>query len=236
MHAKKLAILQSNYIPWKGYFDIIAAVDEFIIYDDVQFTKNDWRNRNKIKTASGFDWISIPVGKNIKRKICEVIIPNNGWQSRHWKALELSYSNAPHFLEITEFLKPLYLDNQYETLTELNVSFINAICNFLNIKTKISHSWEYGGAGGRSERLIDICLKAGATEYISGPSAKNYLDETFFLKNNINISWFDYCDYPVYPQLWGNYQNEVTILDLLFNCGRDSYKYMKNAPILGSIK
>lgn len=224
---KKIAIVQSNYIPWKGYFDMIAAVDEFILYDDVQFTKNDWRNRNKIKTPKGVEWISVPVGQDINRKIRDVILPNSAWAEKHWKTLFANYRKAPCFNELAEVLEPLYLRSQHGTLSQLNRAFIESICRYLGIRTKISNSWEYELAPGRIDRLVSLCSQANANEYISGPAAKNYIDEAIFQDNNIQVTWFDYSGYSPYPQLWGEFTHEVTILDLLFNCGKNSHHYMK---------
>jgi len=224
---KKIAILQSNYIPWKGYFDMIAAVDEFILYDDVQFTKNDWRNRNKIKTPKGLEWISIPVGQNINRRIRDVSLPNDSWQKKHWKTLMSNYGNAPHFNAIAIWLKPLYLEQSYTHLSQMNRYFIEAVCNYLGIKTVITNSWDYIIFDGKTERLVDLCTQSGGTEYITGPAAKNYLEENKFNKRGIKLIWFDYAGYPEYPQLWGKFNHEVSILDLLFNCGTDASHYMK---------
>jgi WbqC-like protein family len=225
---KTIAILQSNYIPWKGYFDLIAAVDEFILYDDMQFTKNDWRNRNKIKTPKGLEWLSIPVGSDISRRIRDVQLPNNGWQQKHLKTLEINYGRTAFFEEVINLLKPFYLNQQIGTLTEFNRALIQAVCDYLNIKTKISYSWDYNLGEGKTERLVSLCQQAGATEYISGPAAKDYLDEAMFNKENIQVSWFDYSGYQAYPQLWGAFEHGVSVLDLLFNCGSSARTYMKN--------
>lgn len=227
---KKVAILQSNYVPWKGYFDMIAAVDEFIIYDDVQFTKNDWRNRNKIKTPKGVEWISVPVGQNIDRRIRDVELLDTRWQEKHWRTLEANYRRAPFFFEVAELIEPLYRNRSYATLSELNRVFIEAICNYLGIRTKISNSWDYNLIDGRVERLVDLCIQSSAQSYISGPSAKGYMDESAFAIRNISVSWFDYSGYPAYPQLWGAFEHGVSILDLLFNCGHQSGQYMKHLP------
>ncbi|MBS1140977.1 MAG: hypothetical protein H6R13_2430 [Proteobacteria bacterium] len=224
---KKVAILQSNYIPWKGYFDLIAAVDEFILYDDAQFTKNDWRNRNKIKTPHGLEWLSIPVGANIHRQIREVSPSSHLWQEKHWKSLCNNYSKAPFFWEIAPILKPLYLETVHNNLSQLNRMFIETICAYLGIKTKITNSWDYGFVPGRIERLLHICHQAGATEYISGPAAQSYIDDTLFAKANIELTWFSYNSYPEYPQRGGAFEHGVSIVDLLFNCGQTSAKYMK---------
>lgn len=224
---KKIAILQSNYIPWKGYFDMIAAVDEFVIYDDMQFTKNDWRNRNRLKTPNGIQWLSIPVGQDISRRIRDVTIPNPTWQRKHWATLQGNYGRAKFFEEIAEFLRPLYLDQIHTNLSTTNRVFTEAICAYLGITSKISNSWDYELTEGKTGRLIDLCKQTGATEYVSGPAAKGYLDEPLFESNGIQLTWFTYDNYPVYPQLWGKFSHSVSVLDLLFNCGRQSHKYMR---------
>lgn len=223
---KKIAILQSNYIPWKGYFDMIAAVDEFILYDDMQFTKNDWRNRNQIKTPQGLQWLTVPVGKDIGRRIRDVTLEAR-WQVKHWKSLESNYRRAPHFDEIATWLEPLYISQSYAYLSQMNRCLIEAICNYLCIKTAITNSWEYVLREGKTERLADLCTQAGGTEYISGPAAKDYVEESVFAEMGIKLTWFDYVGYPEYPQLWGQFTHRVTILDLLFNCGKDAHRYMR---------
>lgn len=223
---KRIAILQSNYIPWKGYFDMIAAVDEFILYDDMQFTKNDWRNRNQIKTPQGLQWLTVPVGKDISRRIRDVTLDTR-WQIKHWKSLESNYRRAPHFDEIAAWLEPLYISGSYTHLSQLNRRFIEAICNYLCITTEITNSWDYVLPDGKTERLAGLCAQAGGTEYISGPAAKAYVKETVFAAMDIKLTWFDYSGYPEYPQLWGEFTHGVTILDLLFNCGPDAHRYMR---------
>jgi hypothetical protein len=226
---KKVAILQSNYIPWKGYFDMIAAVDEFILYDDMQYTRRDWRNRNQIKTPHGVQWLTVPVlvkGK-YHQTIRETEIDGAEWSAAHWKALERNYSRSPHFAEIAAWLEPLYLSESYSHLSQLNRRLIEATCRFLGIKTFITNSWEYTLVDGKTERLADLCTQAGGTEYISGPAAKDYVDEQVFADMGIRLSWFDYAGYPEYPQLWGEFNHRVTILDLLFNCGKDAPRYMR---------
>jgi hypothetical protein len=224
---KKIVILQSNYIPWKGYFDMIAAADEFIIYDDVQFTKNDWRNRNKIKTPKGAEWLSIPVGQDISRRIRDVELPNIDWKSKHWKTIVSNYSRCHHFDEVAQIFEPLYTRVQHTHLSQLNRDFIEAISGYLGLTTKFSNSWDYKLEGDTSEKLVSLCLQAGGTEYISGPAAKNYINENIFAESGIKFSWFDYQGYPQYPQQWGEFIHEVSALDLLFNCGKDASNYMK---------
>jgi hypothetical protein len=226
---KRVAIVQSNYIPWKGYFDLIAAVDEFILYDDMQYTRRDWRNRNQIKTSQGLQWLTIPVlvkGK-FHQKIRETEIDGTEWAINHWKALVQNYRRASHFSEVAAWLEGLYIGKTYSHLSDVNRSFIEAICGYLGIETVIRNSWDYVLVEGKTERLADLCAKAGAKEYISGPAARDYLDEKIFLERDINLTWFNYDGYPPYPQLWGDFMHGVSILDLLFNCGKGASQYMR---------
>ena len=228
MRMKSVAIVQSNYIPWKGYFDMIAAVDEFILYDDMQYTRRDWRNRNQIKTSQGVQWLTVPVqvrGK-YEQKIRDTAIDGSDWTAAHWKALTQNYRRAPFFDDVAEWLAPLYAES-HTHISQLNRRFIETICEVLNIKTVISNSWDYTLPDGKSERLASICKQAGGSKYISGPSAKNYVDERVFTEMGIDVSWFDYSGYPEYPQLWGEFKHGVTILDLLFNCGKAAHRYMR---------
>jgi hypothetical protein len=226
---KKVAISQSNYIPWKGYFDMIAAVDEFIIYDDMQFTRRDWRNRNYIKTPQGLQLLTVPVCAKGKyhEKIRDIRIDGSDWAVAHWKALFMNYRRAPYFTEIALLIEPLYLNNNFTHISQLNRHFIETICSFLEIKTNITNSWDYELLNGKTERLASLCQQASGTNYFSGPSARNYINEKIFLDFNIKLTWFDYEGFPEHPQLWGKFTHEVTILDLLFNCGKNASNYMR---------
>lgn len=230
---KKVAILQSNYIPWKGYFDIISSVDEFILYDDMQYTRRDWRNRNQIKTPNGLQWLTVPV--HVKGKYYQTIretqIDGTDWAETHWKSLCVNYRRAPYFDYIAEKLEPIYKSLKHAHLSQLNRILIEWVCEQLEIKTKISNSWDYSLVDGKTERLLDLCIQANGTEYLSGPSAKGYLDESLFVNHDIKVTWFDYVGYPEYPQLWGgDFQHAVTILDLLFNCGKNSPRFFRKVP------
>jgi hypothetical protein len=226
MH-KKIAVLQSNYIPWKGYFDLIASVDEFILYDDVQFTKNDWRNRNKIKTKNGLQWLTVPVGQDINRQIKDVEINDCFWQLKHWNSIYHSYHQSPHFNYIGDELKYLLTNEKFTNLSLLNRTLIEFICKKLSINTKISYSYEYNAVGDKNSRLINLCRLSNASEYISGPSARNYLIEDDFNQSNIKVTWFNYDNYPEYPQLWGSFEHSVSIIDLLFNTGPNASAFIK---------
>jgi len=209
---------------------MIAAVDEFILYDDMQYTRRDWRNRNQIKTPQGLQWLTVPVKVKGKynQTIRETEIEGVNWASSHWKSLCQNYRRAKHFNAIAQELEPLYLQSEYSNLSQLNRVFIEAICANLGITTKISNSWDYTLSGGKTERLADLCTQAGGREYISGPAAKDYIEEKVFADRGIKLTWFDYSGYPEYPQLWGEYAHSVTVLDLLFNCGKNAHKYMKH--------
>jgi len=228
---KKIAILQSNYIPWKGYFDLIASVDEFILFDDADYTKNDWRNRNQIKTQNGLQWLTIPIlsSGNFGQKICEACVDSRmNWGRKHWNSLVGNYKRAACFDEISELLEPLYRDNTLTHLSAINRLFIETICSYLGIKTTISATSDYNLLDEKTERLVDICKQANATEYISGPAAKNYIMPELFEVADIKLKWFDYAGYQEYPQLWGGeFYHNVSIVDLLFNCGKDAPQYMK---------
>jgi len=226
---KKVAIVQSNYIPWKGYFDMIAAVDEFILYDDMQYTRRDWRNRNQIKTPQGVQWLTVPVKVKGKyhQSIRETEIDGMDWAQAHWKTLCQHYRRAKHFTQIAPELEPLYLQTDYSHLSPLNRKLIEWVCMKLGIQTIISNSWDYQLIEGKTERLADLCAQAGGSEYISGPAARDYVDGNIFTEKHIKLTWFDYEGYPEYPQLWGEFTHGVSILDLLFNCGNDAPRYMR---------
>jgi hypothetical protein len=226
---KRVAIVQSNYIPWRGYFDLIAFVDEFVIYDDMQYTKRDWRNRNRIKTSQGLQWMTVPVQVKGRyhQKIRETLIDGTDWAKSHWRTLEFNYRAAPHFAEIADWLEPIYLEEQHDTLSLLNRRLLEAICGYLGIGTSLTNSWDYELADGKTERLANLCCQAGATEYVSGPSARSYVDEGVFDELGIRLTWFDYDGYRDYAQLWGAFEPAVSILDLLFNVGAEAPDYLR---------
>lgn len=223
---KRVAIIQSNYIPWKGYFDIINMVDEFILLDDVQYTKQDWRNRNRIKTREGVKWLSVPVSvAKLSTPINAVKIADSDWTRSHWKGLQGNYSTTRYFQNYRQVFEDLYLGCKESSLSLINYRFINAICDMLSIKTRISWSTDYQLEGDRSEKLVSLCRQAGAQEYLSGPAAKAYLDEHLFNSWNIDVRWMDYTGYPVYRQSYcPPFIHEVSIIDLLFAEGANGAK------------
>ncbi|HEX8989754.1 MAG TPA: WbqC family protein [Rhodocyclaceae bacterium] len=226
---KKIAILQSNYIPWKGYFDMIAAVDQFILYDDAQYTVNDWRNRNKLKTPHGLQWLTVPVltKGRFGQRIVDAEIKQSNWAEVHWKTICQNYRRASHFATLAPAIEEMLVGTQHKFLSSLNRSMIEFVCNSLGIRTIISSTSDYRLIEGKTERLVDLCRQAGATEYVSGPAARCYLDEAQFAENGIRVTWFDYAGYPEHPQLWGAFRHDVSILDLLLNCGEQASRYMR---------
>jgi WbqC-like protein family len=220
---KKIAILQSSYIPWKGYFDIIHDVDLFLFFDDVQFTTRDWRTRNKIKTANGPVWLTIPAGSNTKRLICEVDINDSSWAAKHWKTIAQSYARAPYFKTYQGFFEHIYLGSQWANLSALNQHVtVQVAKELLGIKTEFADSREYSAEGRKTDRLLDLVLKAGATHYLSGPAARDYIDPAVFAEANIELEYKSYSGYPEYPQLYPPFEHAVSVVDLLFNTGPDA--------------
>ncbi|NIK73605.1 hypothetical protein FHS56_001118 [Thermonema lapsum] len=228
---KKVIITQSNYIPWKGYFDSIALVDEFILYDDVQYTRRDWRNRNLIKTYQGLQWLTIPVEVKGKyfQKIKETKISDKNWADDHLKAIKLNYAKAQHFKEVFPFLENIYQKaKNFVYLSEINYLFLSEICKYLDIHTPMKFSYEYPyQSEDRNLRLIEICQLANATDYYSGPAAQSYLDITLFEKHNIKVHWLDYSGYKEYAQLHPPFEHKVSIIDLLLNEGKNSKQFLK---------
>lgn len=220
---KRVAVLQSGYIPWKGYFDLINSVDLFIWYDDVQYTRQDWRNRNLIKTARGKRWLTVPCGSKINRLINEVELSDAGWQQSHWQTLCEAYDQAPHFAEYRDLLEQLYLGRRWRWLYEMNRAFVENICRqVLNIRTPFDDSSNYTLKSRGAERLLDLLEQVGADCYLSGPAARAYIDEEVFRERGIDLRWMDYGGYPSYPQLHGPFAHQVTVLDLLFHVGAEA--------------
>ena len=227
---KKIAILQSNYIPWKGYFDLINMVDEFIIYDDMQYTKRDWRNRNKIKTQNGLLWLTIPLevkGKYFQR-INETKISEKDWAKKHWQSIKNNYSKTNYFKEYKDIFEELYLNCEEEYLSQINYKFLMTINNILGITTKIRWSNEFELVDGQTEKLIGICKQCNADIYLSGPAAKDYFDEKLAKQENIKVEWMNYNGYKEYDQLFPPFEHGVSILDLIFNEGTNATKFMRS--------
>jgi hypothetical protein len=226
---KRVAIVQSNYIPWKGYFDLIHAVDEFVLLDDVQYTRRDWRNRNRIKTPQGPAWLTIPVQTKGQyfEPIKAIAVSDRSWPARHWRTIAAHYAKARWFRDYAERIEQVYRACEDDShLSAINHRWLAAICEILGIRTKLSWSMDYTLAEGKTERLVDICRQAGAQTYISGPAARAYIEVDRFRAADIELIYFDYTGYPEYTQLFPPFEHSVTVLDLIFNEGPDATRYM----------
>jgi len=216
----KVAILQSNYIPWKGVFDMINQVDKFVFFEDVDYTKRDWRSRNNIKTANGDVWLTVPVKKAPRgTKIHEIELFNDGkWQKKHINNIKLAYSKAKFFKEFEWIIEEIYTNQTWEKLSEFNIFVTKLLCRVLDIKAEFINSVELATTGTKDDKLLDICKKIGATHYLSGPAAKDYINDDKFKKAKIKLEYMNYT-YPEYQQLYGEFNHYVSVLDLIFNCG-----------------
>ncbi len=225
-----VVVLQPSYIPWRGYFDQIRRADLFVFYDDIQYDKHGWRNRNQIKTSQGKQWLSIPVhsagatqGVLIKDIKIDVSRP---WARTHWKSLAGSYAKAPHFRRYASFLEPFY--RRADTrLADFTIDLTVALAREIGIShTRFMRSSEIPPrTGGRTERLVQILRHVGARHYISGPSARDYVEDHPFAESGITVEYMSY-NYPEYPQLFPPFDPQVSILDLLFMVGSDAMSYI----------
>ncbi len=228
--SKRVAIVQSSYIPWKGYFDLINSVDEFILYDDRQFTRRDWRSRNRIKTPQGVIWLSVPVrvkGKYTQR-IDETEVADPNWAERHWRTLAHVYGSAPHFREYQALLEEAYRRSTDLLLSAINRRLLETICGLLGVRTPMSQSSDYDVTGNKTERLVHLCQAARATTYLSGPTARTYLDESLFEEAGIGLEYADYSGYPEYEQLYPPFEHAVSAIDLIVHTGSEAPKYLKS--------
>ena len=226
----RVAILQSNYMPWKGYFDIIGSVDLFVFHDDLQYTKGDWRNRNKIKTPKGAEWLTVPCGTSEHRLICDVELTNSDWQRKHWSLIQTHYLKAPCFKQYSPFFEEIYLGRKWANLSDMNQYIIKAISTeLLGIKVQFDDSRAYDLKTAKGDRVIELLKKVGATTYLSGPAAKSYLDESAFAAEGIDLEWMNYAGYPEYPQLNPPFDHAVSMIDLLFNTGSYANSFMLSA-------
>ncbi|MDB4534164.1 WbqC family protein [Vicingaceae bacterium] len=232
---KVVSIVQSSYIPWKGYFDIIDRSDHFILLDDVQFTKRDWRTRNKIKTPNDEKWLSIPVNKGSRlQRIFETEIHDSQWNTRHWSIIENAYRKAPYFNEYSGFVKGLYENATQTSLSEINHHFLVNLCQWLGIDTPISWSMDYGiNTDDATVRLVQLCQAENASTYVSGPSASDYINVERFEDAGIEVVFFEYDGYKAYEQLSQPFTHFVSILDMIFMCGKQSLELIRENTVAG---
>lgn len=226
----KIVIIQPSFLPWRGYFHLIQRSDAFVFYDDVQYDKHSWRNRNIIKTKNGPQWITVPVllKNRFGQKINEVHIDNISnarWRKKIWHSIYLNYKRAKYFEKFAVFFENIF-SQDWDKLCELDIYSTMAICEILGIKCKFYRSSELNVEGERISRIVNTCKKLGGDQYISGPKAKDYITEdSEFVRNGITLEFHQH-DYAEYQQLHGNFIPNVSIIDLLFNCGDDSPHYI----------
>jgi hypothetical protein len=224
---KTVVISQSNYIPWRGYFDLIRQADQLILLDSVQYTRRDWRNHNIIRTANGPQWLTIPV--DVKGKYRQSIdaakIAEPGWAEKHIRAIEVNYRRATAFTEVSPWLfVNLRMASGHALLSDSNQSLIAAFCSQLSIGTPIERCTHVIARDELkqltpSERLARLCEAVGGTRYLSGPAARSYLDTACFSDRGIEVAWMSYDGYREYPQCWPGFDPKVSIVDVLLNCG-----------------
>lgn len=223
-------ILQPSYIPWRGYFHQIYKADTFIFYDDVQYDHHGWRNRNRIKTASGPKWLTIPLrstGEAWRESTIHTreISHEGDWARKHYETLRHSYGKAPHFGAYQEMVEGWY-QRPANKLADFTITTTVELARALGIsKTRFVRSSELGCEGAKTERLLAILKKLGATHYLSGPAAKDYLDVALLGRHGISVEWMVY-DYPEYPQLYPPFDGRVSVLDLLFQHGTETGRYI----------
>ncbi len=220
-------MIQSNYIPWRGYFDFIDDVDLFVFYDDVKYTHKDWRNRNRIKTGNGLMWLSVPVVHDGSTLIQDARINyQDRWVDKHIRSISLSYAKSPFYKHYADEFFDI-LNMRLSTISELNVAACTWVMAKLGIKTRTRMSSEFNIAGGKFDRPLEILKCIGATAYLSGPAAKPYTDPEMFRDARIALEYKSYV-YREYPQLHGKFEPCVSVLDLLFNVGQDAGSYLKS--------
>lgn len=229
---KSIAILQSNYVPWKGYFDLIAAVDEFLIFDEVQYTRRDWRNRNKIVVQGTVKWLTIPVKTKGRffGPIEEIETDGHDWAEQHWKTITHAYRRADYFVDYRAILEAAYeRAAALPRLTEINELFLRTITGLLDIATPIVRANVVPRTTQLpTDRLVEICLGRQATEYLSGPAACAYIETGKFSDAGVALKYADYSGYPVYEQHATAFEHGVSILDLLMRCGSAARGHLKS--------
>jgi hypothetical protein len=226
-----VVILQPSYIPWRGFFHQVHKADLFVFYDDVQYDKRGWRNRNRIKTPAGPLWLTIPV---LARGAQTEHIPidqiricwDEPWNQSHWKSIQHAYGKAPHFKTYAPMLEEKYAAHP-EYLADFTIELTEALARALGIAhTRFMRSSAIPGVeGAKTQRLVSILQKVGATHYISGPSAQDYIESELFEAAGISLEYMEY-NYPEYPQLYPPFEPQVSILDLLLMTGPDALQYI----------
>lgn len=220
-----VAIHQPNYLPYLGFFEKFVKSDIFVVLDHVQFTKNGFQNRNLINTWNGVTWLTVPVKNKIGTKTDEIIIDNSKkWEKQHFSTISQSYSRAKHYSDGIELIYSIY-SKKWERLIDLNMELLSIAFQLLDPQKKTIFSSQLALNSSGSDLILDICLKTGATEYLSGKSGKNYLNLQDFINNDVFVK-FQQFEHPVYEQCHGNFISNLAFIDHILNCGIESFQQL----------
>lgn len=232
-----VVVTQSNYLPWRGFFDLLRSADEVVLLDSVQYTRRDWRNRNRIKTPNGLSWLTIPVEAKGRydQAINETRIADSAWAANHIRSIEFAYRRAAHFDSVAPWLFGLMSGLAKEPLlSAVNERLLRALCERLGIVVPLMRCTDLLDAEALrfmnpTGRILALAKARGATRYLSGPSAQEYLDVDAFSREGIEVAWMDYRNYPEYPQLWGAFEPSVSVVDLLLNTGDEAQHFLERS-------
>lgn len=223
----RLVVLQPSYLPWLGYLDQYHWADDFVLYDDVQYDKHGWRNRNRIKTGQGVQWLTVPVlTKGLDKPLIHEIEVNQQqkWQKKHLTSITQAYAKSPYYDWLYPTLEQT-LSQDWQKLIDLNLELLRGLCQLLELPWKVHLSSQLEVAGTKTQRLVTICQKFGATDYLTGDAARDYLDESLFEAAGIRVHWHSY-EHPVYEQRFDGFEPYLSIVDLMFNVGPESLKVL----------
>jgi len=221
-----VAVHQPQYLPWLGYFDKMDRADVFVLLDNVQFKKNEWQNRNRIKTSQGWQWLTVPVKYRFPQKVKEVEINNQvKWGHKHLQALRTNYLKTGYFGDHRPFFEEIFA-RDWIRLVDLNVCIIDYLRDTLGISTQIRMASKMALSEEPNQRLIDICREVGADMYLAGAGGRDYMDLSAFERAGLRVEFQEYI-HPVYPQLFGDFQPNMSVVDLLFNCGPESLEIIR---------
>lgn len=229
-----VSIMQPGYLPWLGFFELMARVDTFVIYDDVDFDKESWRNRNRIRTQEGCCWLTVPVitKGRLSQKIIDTEIDNKqSWKKKHLKSLVQYYSKAPYFKRYFDYFEGIY-SRDWNMLVDIDMNIIDYFKDLFQIKTNVIYSSQLKSSGQKTERLVSICRELKASTYISANGAKPYLEVDQFDTAGIKVVWQEY-NHPVYPQMFDGFVSHLSVVDILLNCGERSFNIITSGSTSG---
>jgi hypothetical protein len=222
-----VSIHQPQYLPWLGFYDKVDRADVYVILDTVQFKKNEYQNRNRIKTAQGWQWITVPVGYRFPQRIDEVTVNNESpWAHKHRQALVTNYSGSPHFDHVFPALDAI-LQTRWDRISDLNRRTVEVLMGLLDIDTPVRSAGEWELSDDPTGRLVDICKRLDAGTYLSGAGGRNYLDLAQFEEAGIHVVFQEFS-HPEYAQQFGTFEPYMSTVDLLFNCGPESLNIIRS--------